>query len=54
MRVEHGSNRGGALAFERYYETLAQPFEWTFTRRELTRLLQKMTAEGLAVLRPAA
>ena len=42
------------LAFERYYETLAQPFEWTFTRRDLNRLLEKMTAESLASLRPAA
>ena len=41
------------LAFERYYETLAQPFEWTFTRRDLNRLLQKITAETLAALRPA-
>ncbi len=42
------------LAFERYYETLAQPFEWTFTRRDLNKLLQKMTAESLAALSPAA
>jgi hypothetical protein len=42
------------LAFERYYETLAHPFEWTFTRRDLTKLLQKMTVARLAALRPAA
>ena len=40
--------------FERYYETLATPFQWTFTRADLTELLQKMTAERLAALRPAA
>jgi hypothetical protein len=42
------------LAFERYYETLAHPFEWTFTRRDLNKLLQKMTAACLVALRPAA
>ena len=42
------------LAFERYYETLAHPFEWTFTRRDLNNLLQRITAESLATLRPAA
>jgi len=42
------------LAFERYYKTLAKPFEWAFTRQDLTALLQKMTAESLASLRPAA
>lgn len=30
------------LAFERYYESIAQPFEWKFTRRELAALLEKM------------
>jgi len=42
------------LAFERSYETLAKPFEWTFTRRDLTTLLQKMTAERLGALSLAA
>jgi len=42
------------LAFERYYETLATPFEWTFTRRDLTKLLQKITAGSLAALPAAA
>lgn len=42
------------LAFERYYETLAQPFQWTFTRRDLAKLLQKMTTESWTALRPAA
>lgn len=42
------------LAFERYYESLAQPFEWTFTRRDLTTLLQKLTTGSLAALPAAA
>jgi len=42
------------LAFERSYETLATPFEWTFTRRDLTTLLQKLTAERLGSLSLAA
>ena len=31
------------LAFQRHYETLARPFEWTFTRRDLARLLTKLS-----------
>jgi hypothetical protein len=42
------------LAFERCYETLAQPFEWPRTRRDLTKPLQQVTAGSLAALRPAA
>ena len=42
------------LAFERYYERLAQPFAWTFTRRDLNKLLQKMTANSPAALPLAA
>jgi len=42
------------LAFERSYATLAKPFEWTFTRRDLTTLCQKMTAERLGSLSLAA
>jgi hypothetical protein len=41
-------------AFERYYESLATPFQWTFTRADLTKLLQKMTTERLGSLRAAA
>ena len=33
------------LAFQRHYETLARPFEWTFTRRDLTRLLSKLALQ---------
>jgi hypothetical protein len=41
-------------AFERYYETLAMPFRWAFTRANLTQLLQKLTTERLGSLRAAA
>ena len=30
------------LAFERHYETIAKPFEWRFTRRDLHRMLHKL------------
>ena len=30
------------LTFQRHYETLARPFEWTFTRRDLARFLAKL------------
>ena len=30
--------------FERHYESIAQPFEWCFTRRDLTKLLQRLPA----------
>jgi hypothetical protein len=30
------------LAFQRHYEAVARPFEWTFTRRDLARLLAKL------------
>jgi len=30
------------LAFQRHYEEIARPFEWTFTRRELDRLLERL------------
>jgi len=41
------------LAFERYYETLATPFQWTFSRADLTTLLQKLTPDRPAALRRA-
>jgi len=31
------------LAFERHYETIARPFEWRFTRQDLTRLLRRLS-----------
>ena len=30
------------LAFERHYQTIAQPFEWRFTRKDLTAWLHKL------------
>jgi len=34
------------LAFQRYYEALARPFEWTFTRRDLAELLAKLERQS--------
>ena len=39
------------LGFRHRYETAAHPFEWTFTRDDLTALLARL---GLAEQRPAA
>ena len=39
------------LGFQDRYETAARPFEWTFTREDLTALLTKL---ALAEQRPAA
>jgi hypothetical protein len=33
------------LAFQRHYATLARPFEWTFTRRDLARLLATLARQ---------
>ena len=33
------------LAFQRHYQSLARPFEWTFTRRDLARLLAKLALQ---------
>ena len=33
------------LAFQRYYQSLARPFEWTFTRRDLARVLAKLALQ---------
>ena len=33
--------------FERHYERIGTPFQWTFNRRDLTRLLQKLAAPSL-------
>ena len=41
------------LAFERYFETLATPFQWRFTRADLTKLLQKIPAQKAAFARAA-
>ena len=42
------------LAFERYYESIATPFTWQFTRADLDALLQRLDAQLPGVLRPAA
>jgi hypothetical protein len=33
--------------FEIHFEAIAQPFEWKFTRKDLTRLLEKLAADDL-------
>ena len=42
------------LAFQADYEDLARPFEWKFTRADLTRLLERLTAQGSCRLSEAA
>ena len=32
--------------FEAHYETIAKPFEWCFTRRDMTKMLEKMHKEA--------
>ena len=32
-------------AFERHYESIAKPFQWKFTRNDLTKLLEKLRAK---------
>jgi hypothetical protein len=41
------------LHFQDYYESIAIPFEWKFTRADLAELLKKLDA-GPTSLRPAA
>lgn len=41
------------LRFQEYYETVARPFEWKFTRADLDNLMKKMETNP-ALLRPAA
>ena len=41
------------LAFQTHYETIAQPFEWKFTRRDLAALLNKISS-AQPLLRMAA
>ena len=36
------------LAFQAHYETIAEPFEWKFTRADLHRLLGKLAAKDRA------
>jgi len=42
------------LAFERHYESIATPFEWRFTRRDLARLLHKLDHEPSSELHQKA
>ena len=42
------------LGFQRYYETIAQPFEWKFTRDDLSRLLAKMAERTQSNRQPTA
>jgi hypothetical protein len=42
------------LAFQDHYEILAQPFEWKFTRADLTRLLERLAVRGCGPLPKAA
>ncbi len=41
-------------AFERHYERIATPFHWTFTRRDLARLLTKLDTEPATAFPAAA
>ena len=42
------------LAFQSYYEAIAHPFEWHFTRRDLAALLNKINSSAQPFLRMAA
>lgn len=37
------------LGFQRYYEGIATPFEWRFTKDDLAALMQKLDADGTAL-----
>jgi hypothetical protein len=37
------------LAFQRYYESIGVPFDWRFTRDDLTALMQKLDGKGAAL-----
>jgi hypothetical protein len=36
------------LDFQKHYQQTASPFQWTFTRKDLTALLTKLSAKALA------
>jgi len=42
------------LTFQTHYETIARPFEWKFTRRDLAKLLNKINLHSHPQLRLAA
>jgi len=41
------------LAFQDRYQNLAQPFEWKFTRRDLNKLLQRLSEDPLPMKKAA-
>jgi hypothetical protein len=42
------------IGFERYYENIAKPFEWKFTRRDLADLLLKIDSRQQTSIKIAA
>jgi len=38
--------------FQTYYETIARPFEWNFTRADLDEMINRMAASGFSVGTP--
>ena len=42
------------LDFQQYYEQIATPFEWKFTKDDLNALLERIAAHEDAALTPAA
>jgi hypothetical protein len=42
------------LAFQAYYEVRARPFEWTFTKADLAKLLQRLASKDRGQLPGAA
>ena len=42
------------LSFQKYYEEIAKPFEWKFTRKDLNRLLCKANGRPAESYRLAA
>jgi len=46
--------KGRILAFQQYYEEIAKPFEWKFTRKDLNRLMCKIKTQWATSYRLAA
>lgn len=42
------------LGFQHYYQEIAKPFKWKFTRKDLNRLMSKINNKPLNSYRPAA
>ena len=42
------------MDFQQYYQTIARPFEWKFTRKDLNALLGKISSNNLYALQAAA